>query len=98
MTRQIAATFKQEHRFVAERYRFLAPFVDSQLNDVYLSLDGQAALQGRDQGFFEDQHVPDLWFTLIGQSKPTLIEAKILRSDGKVNIGRGQLSHWEKVG
>lgn len=57
--------FKQEHRFVAELYRFLAPFVDVEAG-VYLSLDGMAALRGVEAKIFEDSDVPDLWFTLVG--------------------------------
>ena len=88
---------KQEHRFVAELYRYLSPFVDSN-EDIYLSLDGEAAKKGVSQKYFEDADVPDLWFTLIGHSSETLIEAKSLYSANSIKLGQGQLTAWKTGG
>ena len=93
---ELNAEISQEHRFVAEVYRFLAPFVDT-TSEIYLSLDGIAAEGGRKQGKFEDARVPDLWFTIIGASAPTLIEAKVAKND-VVTLGQSQLAAWKKSG
>lgn len=50
---------KQEHRLVAEVYRWLAPFVGA-TQDVYLSPDGQAAKTAVAAGRFVDSDIPDL--------------------------------------
>ena len=55
---------KQESRFVAELYRYLAPFIDT-ARELYVSLDGMAARQGVLGGHFTDPDVPDLWFYLV---------------------------------
>jgi hypothetical protein len=87
---------RQEHRFVADLYRYLAPFIDT-TRPIYLSLDGEAAKKGVTEQIFGDADVPDLWFTLVGEDEPVLIEAKI--TDGKcVTIGRGQLISWRSNG
>jgi hypothetical protein len=88
---------KQEFLFVAELYRYLVPFIDTD-KPRYLSLDGIAARQGVPQGYFEDHDVPDLWFTLIGSRRPTLLEAKILNANRSVTVGQGQLSAWRSTG
>ena len=67
---------KQEHRLVAEVYRYLAPFIDT-TKDIYLGLDGQAALTASTAGRFVDPNLPDLWFTLLGRPVPCRIEAKL---------------------
>ncbi len=66
---------KQEHRLVAELYRFIGPFINT-TKDIYVSLDGQAADTAVLAGRFKDAALPDLWFTLVGATAPTLIEAK----------------------
>jgi hypothetical protein len=88
---------KQEHRFVADLYRYLAPFIDTS-REMYLSLDGVAARRGVTGGHFVDPDVPDLWFYLAGAQNVTLLEAKIVGSDGIVLLGRGQLSAWRTGG
>jgi hypothetical protein len=90
------ANFKREHQFVAEIYRHLAPFIDSD-KGVYLSLDGEAAKQGVRQGIFQDACVPDLWFTFVGALHPTLMEAKIL-SGNQIKLQREQLVRWRSNG
>lgn len=88
---------KQEHRFVAELYRYLAPFVDSSRR-VFVCLDGEAARTGHEVGDLEDDHVPDLCLTLVGCNKELLLEAKILNPDGTVTLSRGQLAAWRMDG
>jgi hypothetical protein len=90
------ANFKREHQFVAETYRYLAPFIDSS-KGVYLSLDGEAAKQGVLQGIFQDACVPDLWFTFVGANQPLLIEAKIL-SGNQIKLQKDQLLRWRTNG
>ena len=89
-------SMKQEHRLVAETYRFLAPFINAK-KDIYLSLDGQAAKTAAAKGRFLDQSIPDLWFTLIGDSKPLRLEAKIL-DKGRVLLMLSQIQAWHSTG
>lgn len=88
---------KQKHRFVADLYRYLAPFIDT-TRELFLSLDGIAARRGVAGGHFTDPDVPDLWFYLVGSPRQTLLEAKILGKDNKVKLGRGQLAAWRTSG
>ncbi len=88
---------KQEQRLVAEVYRYLAPFIDTS-RDIYLSLDGQAALVGVGQGRFIDGTIPDLWFTVVGRTNPTLIEAKAFDAKGRVLLMQSQLQAWRTAG
>jgi hypothetical protein len=66
---------KQEQKLVAEVYRYLAPFIDTS-RELYLSLDGQAPLVGVGRGHFVDGTIPGPWFTILGNTRATLIEAK----------------------
>ena len=88
---------KQESRFVAELYRYLAPFIDA-TSPLYLSLDGIAAQKGVRDGEFIDPDVPDLWFTLAGSPRLTLLEAKVLHADRTVTVNQGQLTAWRSSG
>lgn len=88
---------KQEHRFVAELYRYLSPFIDSN-KPIYLSLDGIAASKGVQEKLFKDADVPDLWFYLIGASTVTQIEAKVVDHRGRVTLGQRQLNAWRTGG
>lgn len=88
---------KQEHKLVAELYRYLAPFIDTE-QDVYISLDGQAALAGVSKGTFSDSTVPDLWFTLLGAKATTLIEAKTIDTNGRALLMQSQLQAWRSNG
>lgn len=88
---------KQESRFVAELYRYLAPFIDTS-KALYLSLDGIAARKGVSDNLFADADVPDLWFTLAGSSEIALLEAKILGPDEAVTVNQGQLTAWRSSG
>ena len=47
---------------------------------------------------FTDYDVPDLWFTLAGDLRPILLEAKILNADRTVTVNQGQLSAWRSTG
>jgi hypothetical protein len=87
---------KQEHRLVAEVYRYLAPFIDAQ-RDIYLSLDGQAARTAVGAGRFTDPDIPDLWYTLVGEIAPSRIEAKIL-DNGAALLMRSQILAWRSSG
>lgn len=87
---------KQEHRLVAEVYRYLAPFIDAR-QEIYLSLDGQAAKTAVGAGRFIDRDIPDLWFTLVGESAPSRIEAKIL-DKGAALLMRSQILAWRSSG
>lgn len=88
---------KQEHRFVAELYRYLAPFVDT-THDVFLSLDGSATLRGVGAGVFTDTDVPDIWLRFIGNNSNTLLEAKVLNDNNTVTLTQGQLQSWRTGG
>jgi hypothetical protein len=87
---------KQEHRLVAEIYRFVAPFIDT-TKEIYLSLDGQAAKTAAGAGRFTDPDIPDLWFTLVGASAPTRMEAKIL-DKGAALLMQSQICAWRSTG
>ena len=88
---------KQEQRLVAELYRYIAPFLDIS-KDVFVSLDGQAALLGVKAGRFADGTLPDLWFTLIGNRSPSCVEAKALSATGKVLLMHSQVQAWKSSG
>ena len=87
---------KQEHRLVAEIYRYLAPFIDVN-RDIFLSLDGQAARTGVTAGRFTDPDIPDLLFTIVGASTPTRLEAKILHN-GAALLMCSQIKAWRSDG
>lgn len=87
---------KQEHRLVAELYRYIAPFIDTK-KEIYLSLDGQAAKTAVGAGRFIDPDIPDLWFTLVGEDHPTRLEAKIL-DKGSASLMRSQVLAWRSSG
>jgi hypothetical protein len=88
---------KQEHRFVAELFGYLKPFVATD-HPVFISLDGEAAKKGVRSGLFDDADVPDLWFTIVGCANPTLIEAKIIGGNRRMQLGRTQLHRWRTGG
>lgn len=88
---------KQEQRLVAEVYRYLAPFIDTS-KDVFVSLDGQAAILGVKQGRLEASTIPDLWFTIVGAKVPLLIEAKALDRNDRVLLMQSQLKSWRSNG
>jgi hypothetical protein len=88
---------KQEHRLVAELYRFIAPFIDT-TKDIFVSLDGQAASTATKAGRFADAALPDLWFTFLGAGTRTLIEAKIIENEGKALLMQSQLAAWRSSG
>lgn len=88
---------KQEHKLVAELYRYLAPFINIDRH-FFVSLDGQAAMSGVEKGTFSDSTVPDLWFTLVGATEPTLIEAKTIDTNGRALLMKSQLQAWRSNG
>ncbi len=89
---------KQENRFVAQLFHYLAPFVDME-RDLFICVDGGAARHhaSRDGARLTDPNVPDLWLTLCGHLQPTGIEAKIL-DNGSISVRQGQLQSWRSVG
>ena len=87
---------KQEHRLVAEIYRFIAPFIDT-TREIYLSLDGQAAKTAVGAGRFTDPDIPDLWFTLVDSKEPIRLEAKIL-DKGVALLMQSQILAWRTTG
>lgn len=88
---------KQEHKLVAEVYRYIAPFINTDA-DFYVSLDGQAADTGVNQGIFADSTIPDMWFTLVNKTEPTLIEAKTIDTNNRMLLMQSQLRAWRTNG
>ncbi len=88
---------KQENRLVAELYRYLAPFIDTK-KDIYICLDGQAAETGVSNGTLIDSVLPDMFFHFVGQTHPTLMEAKIIEESGNALLMQSQLSSWRSTG
>jgi len=89
---------KQENKFVAQLFHYLAPFVDAE-RDLFICVDGAATKQhaGRSASGLLDPDVPDLWLTLCGQSTPIGIEAKIIES-GRISVRQSQLCAWRTGG
>jgi hypothetical protein len=83
---------KQEHRFVAQLFAYLAPFVDEQ-KDIFLSLDGVAAQRGVREMRFQDSIVPDVWLTLV-DGRALHVEAKIISSPVGFSVGKDQHKAW----
>lgn len=81
---------------MAEIYRYLAPFIDT-TQEIYLSLDGQAARTAVGAGRFTDPDIPDLWFTLLGAAAPSRIEAKVL-DKGSALLMQSQILAWRTNG
>jgi hypothetical protein len=88
---------KQEQKLVAELYRYLAPFIDTE-QKVYISLDGQAARTAVGKGTFSDGTIPDLWFTLLGKETATLVEAKTVNAKDKSLLMQTQIRAWRHKG
>ena len=89
---------KQENRFVAQLFHYLAPFIDME-RDLFICVDGGAATHhaGTENAPISDPDLPDLWFTLHGKESPIGIEAKVL--DGQNISFRGsQLRAWRTDG
>lgn len=89
---------KQENRFVAQLFHFLAPFVDMS-KDLFICVDGGAAKHhaGQDGAALLDPNVPDLWFTLVGTDTAFGIEAKVVE-DGSISVRQGQMRAWKTDG
>jgi hypothetical protein len=89
---------KQENRFVAQLFHFLAPFVDMG-KDLFICVDGGAAKHhaGQDGAALLDPNVPDLWFSLVGKEGPIGIEAKVIE-DNSISVRQGQLQAWKTGG
>ena len=60
---------KQENRFVAQLFHYLAPFVDME-RELFICVDGGAATHhaGLADAPLLDANVPDLWFAFCGQT------------------------------
>jgi len=89
---------KQENRFVAQLFHYLAPFVDLNKN-LFICVDGEAARNhaGTSPSAPEDRDVPDLWFSLLGQDSPIGIEAKVIEGNS-ISVRQGQLRAWRTDG
>jgi hypothetical protein len=83
---------KQEHRFVAQLFGYLAPFVNEK-EQIFLSLDGEAAKKGVRESHFKDPIVPDLWLTLL-DGRALRIEAKVVSWEKGFTIGASQRRAW----
>jgi hypothetical protein len=83
---------KQEHRFVAQLFGYLAPFVDEE-QALFLSLDGEAAKRGVTEKHFTDSIVPDIWLTLL-DGRALRIEAKIMSWARGFSVGHSQHEAW----
>lgn len=89
---------KQENRFVAQLFHYLAPFVDME-RDFLICVDGAAATRhssGEDARLL-DPNVPDLWLAFCGHQKYTGIEAKVLHGNS-ISVRQGQLRAWRSDG
>lgn len=89
---------KQENRFVAQLFHYLAPFVDME-RDLFICVDGGAAKHhaGRAGSPLTDADVPDLWLSLIGKKESFGIEAKVV-DQNSISIRQGQLCAWRTNG
>jgi hypothetical protein len=89
---------KQENRFVAQLFHYLAPFVDME-RDLFICVDGGAATRHSigEGARLIDANVPDLWLAFCGHSEYTGIEAKVLDGNS-VSIRQGQLQAWRSTG
>lgn len=89
---------KQENRFVAQLFHYLAPFVDME-RDLFICVDGGAAKYhaSRDGSSLKDPDVPDLWFALVGKPDCFGIEAKIIEGN-KISVRQSQLRAWRTEG
>ncbi len=89
---------KQENRFVAQLFHFLAPFVDME-KDLFICVDGGAATHHAqlESSVLQDPDVPDLWFSLVGRGRPVGIEAKVIENDS-ISVRQGQLQAWKTGG
>jgi len=89
---------KQENRFVAQLFHFLAPFVETS-KDLFICVDGGAAQHhsGQDGSALLDPDVPDLWFSLVGKESPIGVEAKVLEGNS-ISVRQGQLQAWKAGG
>lgn len=89
---------KQENRFVAELYRYLAPFVD-EAQDRFICVDGGAAKHhaGRENSPIIAPDIPDLWLSFVGRKQHVGIEAKIL-DKRSISVRQSQLRAWRSDG
>lgn len=89
---------KQENRFVAQLFHYLAPFVDME-RELFICVDGAAAKRhsGREGAPLLDPDVPDLWLAFCGQKRHTGIEAKILEKNS-ISVRQSQLRAWRSNG
>jgi len=88
---------RQENKFVAQLFHFLAPFVDPE-KDLFICVDGAKALQNCEKKGSKllDAALPDLWFTAHGRSIPIGIEAKIFGNRG-ISFRRSQIPAWQPM-
>jgi len=89
---------KQENRFVAQLFHYLAPFVDLE-RDLFICVDGFAARQnsGAQSSPLLDPDVPDLWLAFVGHTQHTGIEAKIV-DENRISVRQSQIKAWRTGG
>ena len=89
---------KQENRFVAQLFHFLAPFVDYE-RDLLICVDGGAATHHakRTESAIVDPDIPDIWCAFVGKAGFTGIEAKTIAANS-ISVRQGQLRAWRTVG
>ena len=89
---------KQENKFVAQLFHYLARFVDLE-RDLFICVDGGAAKHhaGRKDSPISDPDIPDLWLALSGKKGFTGIEAKVLDNQS-ISVRQGQLRAWRSDG
>lgn len=89
---------RQENRFVAQLFHFLAPFVDYE-RDLLICVDGGAATHhaGRIGSVIVDPDIPDIWCAFVGKPGFTGIEAKTLAGNC-ISVRQGQLRAWRTGG
>jgi hypothetical protein len=89
---------RQENRFVAQLFHFLAPFVDYE-RDLLICVDGGAATHhaARPESAIVDPDIPDIWCAFLGKPGFTGIEAKMLNGN-TISVRKGQLSAWRSSG
>lgn len=86
---------KQENRFVAQLFHYLAPFVDME-RALFICVDGGAAKHHAGRAgspLTDDADVPDLWLALIGKKGSFGIGAKVI-DQNSISVRQGQLRAW----
>ncbi|WP_061960142.1 hypothetical protein [Cupriavidus pauculus] len=89
---------KQENKFVAQLFHYLAPFIDM-AKPLLICVDGGAARAhaGKEGAPITDQDIPDLWMSLVNDGDPFGIEAKVIDRNS-ISIRQRQVRAWRTDG